>query len=412
MRQNKVNKNVNDDNINNNDINLDFNEDETEIIYSIKEEENPLEFKEIIKMIVKDLNKKICCSGPALSIILDRINTQSNKDNSPEVEEYINNLDKLIRFNGKIFFRMLPDNKSNLIAFLQKDQFTVVAMCGDGANDSNAFMQSDVGVAINQTVGNNLISHFYSTESSINCLQVILKNGRACYESRINTLKYIMTASLIQLSVVFTLYYYYQQFNHTQYMFIDIILILFPCLLMTSTKTNYSLSNKKPPKKIVNLNFLLTVFGLYFLQFGGILIFILLGRKFCLDQILDLLPMDDLTTKSSYVFLFLSMQNNFLLLIINSWEINRLPFYTNKLYLLYFSIILIFLIRTITVINSLSFGLPIYRFESDKNEFKRNKETNKILILVINVFVQILSFFYNRFINKFFDWSEEGILIK
>ena len=412
MRQNKENKNINDDNINNNDFNLDFDEDETEIIYSIKEEENPLEFKEIIKMIVKDINKKICCSGPALSIILDRINTQSNKDNSPEVEEYINNLDKLIRFNGKIFFRMLPDNKSNLIAFLQKDQYTVVAMCGDGANDSNAFMQSDVGVAINQTVGNNLISHFYSTESSINCLQVILKNGRACYESRINTLKYIMTASLIHLSVVFILYYYYQQFNRTQYMFIDIILILFPCLLMTSTKTNYSLSNKKPPKKIVNLNFLLTVFGLYFLQFGGILIFILLGRKFCLDQILDLLPMDDLTTKSSYVFLFLSMQNNFLLLIINSWEINRLPFYTNKLYLLYFSIILIFLIRTITVINSLSFGLPIYRFESDKNEFKRNKETNKILILVINVFVQILSFFYNRFINKFFDWSEEGILIK
>ena len=122
--------------------------------------------------------------------------------------------------------------------------------------------------------------------------------------------------------------------------------------------------------------------------------------------------MDDLTTKSSYVFLFLSMQNNFLLLIINSWEINRLPFYTNKLYLLYFTITLVFLIRTITVINSLTFGLPLYRFESDKNEFKRNKETNKILILVINVFVQILSFFYNRFINKFFDWSEEGILIK
>jgi magnesium-transporting ATPase (P-type) len=307
---------------------------------------------------------------------------------------------------------MLPDNKSNLIAFLQKDQYTVVAMCGDGANDSNAFMQSDVGVAINQTVGNNLISHFYSTESSINCLQVILKNGRACYESRINTLKYIMTASLIQLSVVFTLYYYYQQFNRTQYMFIDIILILFPCLLMTSTKTNYSLSNKKPPKKIVNLNFLLTVFGLYFLQFGGILIFILLGKKFCLDQILDLLPLNDLTTKSSYVFLFLSMQNNFLLLIINSWEINRLPFYTNKLYLLYFTITLVFLIRTITVINSLTFGLPLYRFESDKNEFKRNKETNKILILVMNVAIQILSFFYNRFINKFFDWSEEGILIK
>ena len=400
---------------NNNDNNyyFDIDEDESEIIFAIKEEENPQEFKELIKIIVRDINKKICCSGPALSIILDRINNQANKgENSPDVDEYIKNLDKLIRYNGKIFFRMLPDNKSNLIAFLQKDQYTVVAMCGDGANDSNAFMQSDVGVAINQTVGNNLISHFYSTESSISCLEVILKNGRACYESRINTLKYIMTVSLIQLSVVFVLYAFYQQFNHTQYMFIDIFLILFPCLLMTSTKTNYSLSNKKPPKKIVNLNFLLTVFGLYIIQFGGVLIFILILKNFGLDKIMDLLPMKELTIKSSYVFLFISVQNNFLLLIINSCEINRLPFYTNKIYLTYFSIILILLIRIITVINSLSFGLPLYRFESDRNEFKRNKETNKFLILGMNVVIQLISFFYNKFINRYFDWSEEGILIK
>ena len=390
-----------------------IDEDETEIIYAIKEEENPLEFKELIKNIVNDKNKKICCSGPALSIILDRINNKKNKiENSKDVEEYIQNLDKLIRFNGKIFFRMLPDNKSNLIAFLQKDQYTVVAMCGDGANDSNAFMQSDVGVAINQTVGNNLISHFYSTESSINCLEIILKNGRACYESRINTLKFILTASIIQLSVVFVLYSYYQQFNNTQYMFIDIILILFPCLLMTSTETNYNLSNKKPPKRIVNLNFLLTVFGLYIFQFGGIFIFIVTLKYFCIDQIIDLLPIKKLTIKSSYVFLFLSLQNNFLLLIINSWEINRLPFYTNKLYMVYFAVILIFIMRTLTVVNSKSFGLPIFRFESDENEFKKNKELNKVLIISMNILIQIISFFYNRIINRFFDWSDEGIIIK
>ena len=415
LNSNNANNYFSNNNINNNiKYNIgDIDEDESEIIYAIKEEENPLEFKELIKNIVNDKNKKICCSGPALSIILDRINNKKNKsENFPDIEEYIQNLDKLIRFNGKIFFRMLPDNKSNLIAFLQKDQYTVVAMCGDGANDSNAFMQSDVGVAINQTVGNNLISHFYSTESSINCLQIILKNGRACYESRINTLKFILTASTIQLSVVFVLYNYYQQFNSTQYMFIDIILILFPCLLMTSTKTNYNLSNKKPPKRIVNLNFLLTVFGLYLFQFGGILIFILALRFFCIDEILDLLPIKSLTVKSSYVFLFLSLQNNFLLLIINSWEINRLPFYTNKLYMIYFTVILIIIMRTITVVNSKSFGFPLYRFESDENEFKKNKELNKFLILFMNVIIQIISFFYNRIINRFFDWSDEGILIK
>ena len=421
LRQNKSNKNINENNYfsNNNNINFnlpDIDEDENEIIYSIKEEENPIEFKELLKNIANNINKKICCSGPALSIILDRINNQNNKkdkgDISHDYEEYIKILDKLIRYNGKIFFRMLPDNKSNLIAFLQKDQYTVVAMCGDGANDSNAFMQSDVGVAINQTVGNNLISHFYSTGTSINCLQIILKNGRACYESRINTLKYIMTASTIQLSVVFVLYAYYQQFNDVQYMFIDIVFILFPCLLMTSTKTNYNLSNKKPPKRIVNLNFLLTVFGLYIIQFIGILIYILILKNFCLDMELDLLPIKNLTVKSSYAFLFLSIQNNFLIIIINSCEINRLPFYTNKLYMMYFTIILVFIVRIITIDNSKSLGLSLYRFESDENEFKKNKEVNKFLILAMNIVIQILSYFYNKFINRFFDWSEEGLLIK
>ena len=385
-------------------------EDDDDIIYSIKEEENPYEFKMLIKEIVRNPNKKLCFSGPALSIILDRIDKKYIlNDNSPDMEEYISNLEKLIKNNGKIFFRMLPDNKSNLIAFLQSDEYTVVAMCGDGANDSNAFMQSDVGVAINQTVGNNLISHFYSTESSINCLEIILKNGRACFESRINILKYIITSSILEISVIFVLYNYHQQFNKNQYIFIDIILKLFPCLLITRTKTNYILSNKKPPKKIINLNFILSFFGLYAIQFGGAIFFILIIKNICLDEIKDLLPSQDLTVKSSYAFLFLSLQNIFLLIIINSMSINRLPFYTNQLYIIYITIISLFVIRIITINETLSFGIALFKFESNTNEFRRNNEIEKLLVLVSNIVIHVISFLYNLIINKFCDWSTDGL---
>ena len=135
-------------------------------------------------------------------------------------------------------------------------------------------------------------------------------------------------------------------------------------------------------------------------------------EKYCLDAKLDLLPIKNLTIKSSYSFLFLSIQNNFLIIIINSCEINRLPFYTNKLYMIYFTIILVFIVRIIAVDNSKSLGLALYRYESDENEFKKNKEVVKFLILIMNFVVQILSYFYNKIINKFFDWSEEGIQIK
>ena len=387
-------------------------EDDDDIIYSIKEEEYPYEFKMLIKEIVHNPHIKLCFSGPALSIILDRIDKKSFlKDNSPDIKEYLSNLEKLIKNNGKIFFRMLPDNKSNLIAFLQSDEYTVVAMCGDGANDSNAFMQSDVGVAINQTVGNNLISHFYSTESSINCLEIILKNGRACYESRINIFKYILTSSILEISIIFVLYIFHQKLNNSQYIFIDIFLKLIPCLLISSTKTNYTLSNKKPPKKIINLNFILSFFGLYAIQFGGALFFILIIKYICIDEIKDLLPIQNLTVKSSYVFLFLSLQNIFLLIIINSLSINRLPFYTNHLFIIYITIIILFVVRIITVINTHSFGLSLFKFESNTNEFRGNNEIEKLFVLVSNIVIHFISFLYNLLINKFCDWSTDGILI-
>ena len=68
----------------------------------------------LIKDIVNNPNKKVCFSGSALSIILDRIDKKDIlNDISADMEEYISNFEKLIKNNGKIFFRMLPDNKSN-----------------------------------------------------------------------------------------------------------------------------------------------------------------------------------------------------------------------------------------------------------------------------------------------------------
>ena len=63
-------------------------EDDDDIIYSIKEEEYPNDFKMLIREIVHNPHKKICFSGPALSIILDRIDKKYIiNDNSPDMEE-------------------------------------------------------------------------------------------------------------------------------------------------------------------------------------------------------------------------------------------------------------------------------------------------------------------------------------
>ena len=61
--------------------------------------------------------------------------------------------------------------------------------------------------------------------------------------------------------------------------------------------------------------------------------------------------------------------------------------------------------------DDISLGFSLYKFEYNGNEFRKNNELEKLLILVINIAIQIISFFYSMLINKFCDWTTDGIII-
>jgi magnesium-transporting ATPase (P-type) len=139
---------------------------------------------------------------------------------------------KLLRERGKIYARMKPNDKVELIKFLKDDKSSIVSMCGDGANDSGALMHADVGISIFNKQDNKIAAHFYSSEESISCIEHIFKNGRACYENTYIIYKFIIMYAIIQnFNKLLLLSKNVSDFSNYQYFYIDFFLVFISCLI-------------------------------------------------------------------------------------------------------------------------------------------------------------------------------------
>ena len=136
-------------------------------------------------------------------------------------------LTKVLVEKGIIFARMQPNDKVNLVKLLKENKNNIVAMCGDGANDCGALISADIGISISSKKGANIISHFDTTDDSISCIETILRNGRACYENSLITLKFmIIYGSIEGCSSILLRLENYNDLTNNQFYFIDIFVVL------------------------------------------------------------------------------------------------------------------------------------------------------------------------------------------
>lgn len=194
----------------------------------------------------KKLNKNsvICMTGKTLEFIIKNYRAECQKYTKIEKGKKIDIMDKdenstvfrdmanLIYENGKIFSRMQPNNKVELVNFFKEyNEKNIVAMCGDGANDCGALLSADIGISISHKKSTNITAHFYSEDDSISCIEIILKNGRACLENSVIISKFMILYGILQNSSMLYLFGSgSSDYTNYQYLFLDFFTVLLNCL--------------------------------------------------------------------------------------------------------------------------------------------------------------------------------------
>jgi cation-transporting P-type ATPase 13A2 len=224
----------------------------------------------------------ICISGKAFEYVIQNCRKIKNEENpnninlaSPlfnECSSVKNSIPpseilKLIEKKGKIFYRMSPNHKVELVRLFRQEKNNVVSMVGDGANDCGALMCSDVGISITSKDGKFFLgAHFWSSEESISCVVRILKVGRACFENSVIILKFKILYAVIQVTTTMIVYLFDRDYSNSQWLFIDFFVVLATCILATKTGTGYHLNNTVKIFSVFDRVFISSVIGQIIIQ--------------------------------------------------------------------------------------------------------------------------------------------------
>lgn len=106
--------------------------------------------------------------------------------------------------SGKIFARMSPDEKHELVEKLQSIDYCV-GFCGDGANDCGALKAADVGISLSEAEA-SVAAPFTSRNFDISCCPEVIREGRAALVTSFSCFKYMSLYSAIQFTSVSFLY--------------------------------------------------------------------------------------------------------------------------------------------------------------------------------------------------------------
>ncbi|KAG6058652.1 hypothetical protein E4U32_004495 [Claviceps aff. humidiphila group G2b] len=172
---------------------------------------------------------------------------------SPEVLQRV-----LLR--GKVFARMSPDEKHELVLKLQSIDFCC-GFCGDGANDCGALKAADVGISLSEAEA-SVAAPFTSRVFDIRCVLEVIREGRAALVTSFSCFKYMSLYSAIQFTSVSFLYAKASNLGDFQFLYIDLLLILPIAIFMGWAGPAPVLCQKRPTANLVSEKVLIPLLGL------------------------------------------------------------------------------------------------------------------------------------------------------
>ncbi len=169
----------------------------------------------------------------------------------------------------KAFARVSPEHKEDIIEKYQATK-KVVAMTGDGVNDSLALNMADAGIAMGIT-GTDVAkeaSDMVISDDSFNSIVTGIHHGRGIF-ARIRALVFFYICinifeGIVQfiLAVVFELPYFLDEAFYLQWIFLSITLHMFPGLILAFDTTSKDVMKEKPrdSEEILSKNVLVLLF--------------------------------------------------------------------------------------------------------------------------------------------------------
>ena len=251
-------------NTNNNSFDLIINQKDL-IENNLEQESNILtEYQRLNFILENHSSKCIAITGNLLDYLflhLKKIekNKKSEKNKLSDKDLQIINLNKLIFEKCKIFSRMKPEHKAKIVENLQKLNYNV-AMIGDGANDCSALKQADIGISFSEAEA-SFSAPFSSLDTSINCVEKVLLEGRATLLNYIEVFQYIMSSAFIKYFANMILSFSMSYFNDFQFFYVSYLSVLPATLLLGTSPPVDKICLHKPPQDLMGVNNLISIYG-------------------------------------------------------------------------------------------------------------------------------------------------------
>ncbi|MGH0126672.1 UNVERIFIED_CONTAM: hypothetical protein FKN15_021194 [Acipenser sinensis] len=165
-------------------------------------------------------------------------------------------LPKLL-LNGTVFARMSPGQKTSLVEEFQRLEF-VVGMCGDGANDCGALKMAHAGISLSEQDA-SVASPFTSKIPNIECVPLLIREGRAALVTSYCMFKYMALYSMSQYLGVLLLYWQLNSFGNYQFLFEDLAINTVIGFTMNLNHAHPKLAPRWPPAQLMSPPMLLSV---------------------------------------------------------------------------------------------------------------------------------------------------------
>ena len=310
---------------------------------------------------------------------------------------------RLILKKGKVYARMIPENKALLIKELNKEGFTTL-MCGDGSNDCLALRAADVSVSLSpETV--SFAGDFNSKNRNISCVCSLLKEGKCSLITSMQTFKYMMIYSVIQSLTVILVAIYVSEVTDYQALLTDLFLIFPMELFLSMTKPNENLTHHYPIIKLISFPILTSIIVhtllVFAFQFGG---YKILKKYYDWKNICDFDEEDEpLPCHENSIFFLISIfQYTGSAVAFFVSKPFRQRIYTNWVLMIYLAGIYFYSIWITINCDSWSKDLfNLYDLEkkdenNNNNEIIKGGDKMKYYIFIIQI--------VNTFVSIFFEW--------